>query len=234
MRKIGRVLLRTSTSNKPVAPRVQPVVAHAPAGAVLPKGSPARATTAPCHGLSPAAVTSCASVNSRVHAPTHASAATHPWTVDRFKVPPAEGKTRFHDMKLPVELMHAVADLGFSYCTSVQALALPPTLDGKDVAGRAQTGTGKTAAFLIAIFTHFLRHPLPKPLGNGTPRALILAPTRELAIQIHKDALSLGKYCPFHVAVVYGGMDYRKQQMELAQNRIDLVVATPGRLLDFK
>ncbi len=137
-------------------------------------------------------------------------------------------------MKLPVELMHSVADLGFAYCTAVQALALPPALAGKDVAGRAQTGTGKTAAFLIAVFTHFLRHPLPKPLGNGTPRALILAPTRELAIQIHKDAQDLGKYCPFHVAVVYGGMDYRKQQTELAQNRIDLVVATPGRLLDFK
>ncbi|MDD5679188.1 MAG: DEAD/DEAH box helicase [Kiritimatiellae bacterium] len=187
-------------------------------------------------------MTSRAGVDLQARATKHAGAAPHagasssrpPWTADQFKVPPAEGKTRFHDLNLPVELMHAIADLNFPYCTPVQALALPPALEGKDVAGRAQTGTGKTAAFLIAIFTHFLRHPLPKSPGNGTPRALILAPTRELAIQIHKDALSLGKYCPFHVAVVYGGMDYRKQQMELAQNRIDLVVATPGRLLDFK
>lgn len=142
--------------------------------------------------------------------------------------------TSFPDLKLPAELLRAVAELGFTHCTPVQALALPPALSGQDVAGRAQTGTGKTAAFLLAIFSHFLRHPLKKTLSNGTPRALILAPTRELAIQIHKDALALGKYCPFYPAVVYGGHDYHKQLTELDRNRIDLLAATPGRLLDFK
>lgn len=201
-----------------------------PKPGVRPGGSSAAADAAVSAGpLAPPSVGP-----KRVAVAPRPSAPLSPWSVDRFDVPSVAGKTRFHDLNLPVELMHAVADLGFSYCTSVQSLALPPTLSGKDVAGRAQTGTGKTAAFLIAVFAHFLRHPLPKSLGNGTPRALILAPTRELAIQIHKDALAIGKYCAFHVTVVYGGINYRKQQTELAANRIDLVVATPGRLLDFK
>ncbi len=147
---------------------------------------------------------------------------------------PASGKTRFRDLGLPEELLRAVADLKFAACTPVQALALPPALAGKDIAGRAQTGTGKTAAFLITLFTRFLRHPPGGALPNGTPRGLILAPTRELAIQIHKDAVALARHTPLRVAVVYGGMDYGKQQAELARNQVDLVVATPGRLLDFK
>jgi len=149
-------------------------------------------------------------------------------------VPPAEGKKRFADLELPGEILHAVADLKFQYCTAVQALAIPPALAGRDVAGKAQTGTGKTAAFLIAIFTHFLRHPRKAPPRHGAPRALILAPTRELALQIEKDANDLGKYMPFNILAVYGGMDYGKQQAELKAASPDILVATPGRLLDFR
>ncbi len=156
------------------------------------------------------------------------------WSPSDYVVPPAEGKKRFVDLSLPGEILHAVADLEFQYCTHVQALAIPPSLEGRDVAGKAQTGTGKTAAFLIAIFTHFLRNPRKAPPRHGAPRALILAPTRELAIQIEKDALALGKYIPFNVMAVYGGMDYGKQQSELKAASPDILVATPGRLLDFR
>jgi ATP-dependent RNA helicase RhlB len=156
-----------------------------------------------------------------------------PWSAAAFHVEPAEGKTRFHDLGLPAEVMHAIDDLKFKYCTPIQAEILPPALRGKDAYGRAQTGTGKTAAFLIAIFTRFLIKPLDGQRRRGTPRALVLAPTRELCIQIQKDALALGKYLPFKTVAVYGGMDYDKQRRELA-DVVDLVVATPGRLLDFK
>lgn len=216
-RKLGKALFGKSAN----APRAEHVKKTAESHSQKPATAQTRSAVSPA-----------GSVSHPVKAASQRPAVA--WTADQFKVPHENGKTRFHDLKLPVELMHAVADLGFSYCTPVQALALPLALDGKDVAGRAQTGTGKTAAFLIAIFAHFIRHPPAKPLGPGRPRALILAPTRELAIQIHKDACDLVKYCSFRVAVVYGGMDYRKQQMELSQNRIDLVVATPGRLLDFQ
>ncbi len=156
------------------------------------------------------------------------------WTIEQFPVEPAEGKTRFQDLGLPSEVMHAIADLNFRYCTPVQAAAIPPALDGKDVAGKAQTGTGKTAAFLVSIYTHFLRHPRQAPSRHGTPRALILAPTRELAIQIESDAQELGVYTGLHTLAVYGGMDYGKQQDILKTSSPDILVATPGRLLDFK
>jgi ATP-dependent RNA helicase RhlB len=130
--------------------------------------------------------------------------------------------------------LHAVADLSFQYCTEIQARAIPPALEGRDVAGRAQTGTGKTAAFLLAIFSHFLRHERRRPAKLGAPRALILAPTRELAIQIEHDARDLGKHCKFSILAVYGGMDYEKQQRHLKTMSPDIVVATPGRLLDFR
>ena len=147
---------------------------------------------------------------------------------------PVEGKTRFHDLDLPDEIMHAVDDLGFQFCTPVQAMAIPPSLAGRDVTGKAQTGTGKTAAFLVAIFTHFLRTPRKRPTKRGAPRALILAPTRELVIQIEKDARDLGKYCGFNILGIYGGMDYDKQQRQLMDISPDIMVATPGRLLDFR
>src|SRR5512133_2447869 len=156
------------------------------------------------------------------------------WAVSSYQVPPAEGKTRFHDLDIPVEIMHAIADLGFQYCTPVQAEILPKALAGLDTTGRAQTGTGKSAAFLITILAHLLRHPEHGKRKHGTPRALILAPTRELVMQIEKDARGLAKYTGASILAVYGGMDYRKQQQSLEREAIDIVAATPGRLLDFK
>ena len=131
-------------------------------------------------------------------------------------------------------MMHAIADLGFEYCTPVQEQVLSLAKDGQNVAGRAQTGTGKTAAFLILIFSEFLKKRAEPSRPKGAPRALVLAPTRELVIQIIKDAEAVGRYCPFHCQAVYGGMDFEKQRAELENNRIDLIAATPGRLLDFK
>ena len=155
------------------------------------------------------------------------------WDPASFVVEPVEGKKRFHDFDLPSEVMHAIADLGFSYCTEIQALSLQNALDGKNVAGKAQTGSGKTAAFLVAILTRYLRTPESRSKAGGTPRALVLAPTRELVIQICKDADALGRYCNLRSLAVYGGMDYERQKKELLDAPVDLLVATPGRLLDF-
>ena len=155
------------------------------------------------------------------------------WTPDQYQVEAAEGKTRFQDFNLPSELMHAVADLGFQYCTPIQALSLEHALAGKNVAGKAQTGTGKTAAFLVAILTRYLRSPESRQEKGGAPRALVIAPTRELVIQICKDAASVGKYCGLRSLAVYGGMDYERQKREVSDAPVDLLVATPGRLLDF-
>jgi ATP-dependent RNA helicase RhlB len=130
--------------------------------------------------------------------------------------------------------MRAIHDLGFQYCTPIQAGILEKTLSGADATGRAQTGTGKTAAFLITILTHFSRTPAAEPRKKGTPRALILAPTRELVLQIEKDAKSLGKHTRHKSMAVFGGMDYVKQKRMLGEGSIDIVAATPGRLLDFK
>jgi ATP-dependent RNA helicase RhlB len=155
------------------------------------------------------------------------------WDPSKFVVPAEEGKTRFHDLGLPEEIMHAIQDLGFRYCTPVQAAVLPHALDGRDVAGQAQTGTGKTAAFLIAIFTRFLRNP-PARRRPGSPRALIIAPTRELVLQIEKDARALSPYLELSVVPVFGGMEFEKQRKVLAGKDVDVIVATPGRLLDFQ
>ncbi len=157
-----------------------------------------------------------------------------PWTPAKFHVPPQAGRTRFHDLEIPDPILHAVADLEFAYCTPIQAQIMPALLAGRDAGGRAQTGTGKTAAFLIAIFTRLLRNPARGHSRNGMPRALVIAPTRELAMQIFKDAQDLSKYCRFKNLVVFGGMDYKKQQDQLRHTSLDLVVATPGRLLDFR
>ena len=155
------------------------------------------------------------------------------WSIEQYQVVPAEGQKRFQDFDLPGEILHAVADLGFQYCTPIQALSLEHALAGKNVAGRAQTGTGKTAAFLVAILTRYLRSPEARQEKGGAPRALVIAPTRELVIQICKDAASLGKYCGLRSLAVYGGMDYERQKREVMDAPVDLLVATPGRLLDF-
>jgi len=155
------------------------------------------------------------------------------WSIDQFQVPEKPGETRFHDLELPDQIMHAVADLGFKYCTPIQAKTLIHAHAGRNVSGRAQTGTGKTAAFLITIFSKFLQEPIQGERPIGTPRALVLAPTRELAIQIVKDAEDLGKYCRFNCIAIYGGLEVKKQKTRLDKRPADLIVATPGRLLDF-
>ena len=155
------------------------------------------------------------------------------WKLEDFVVEPAEGKTRFHDFKLAPELMHAIHDLCFPYCTPIQAQVLGFTLKGQDAIGRAQTGTGKTAAFLISIITQLLQTPPPKERYMGEPRALIIAPTRELVVQIAKDAAELTKYTGLNVMQFVGGMDFDKQLKGLEARFCDILVATPGRLLDF-
>ena len=153
------------------------------------------------------------------------------WTLDKFQVEPEEGKTRFHDLDLTLGLMHAVCDLGFKYCTDIQAQLLPHTLKGKDATAKAQTGTGKSATFIIALINRFSRHSIKRE--KGFPRALILAPTRELVHQIEKDFKGLAKYSHLRIVSVFGGTGYKKQQAQLAEKPVDVIAATPGRLLDF-
>lgn len=155
-----------------------------------------------------------------------------PWSPDQFVVPPVPGKRRFSEFDLPTDLLHALADLNFKYCTPIQAQSLEPSLAGRDVTGQAQTGTGKTAVFLITIINHCLKHPRPNP-PPGTPRSLILAPTRELAIQIGRDADALTYHTALRNLVVFGGLDYARQRGHLEKNPVDILIATPGRLLDF-
>ena len=155
------------------------------------------------------------------------------WSMDQFVVEPMEGKKRFHDFDIPGEVMHGIAELGFKYCTEIQALSLEQALAGKNIAGKAQTGSGKTAAFLVAILTRYLRTPENRAKEGGNPRALVIAPTRELVIQICKDADAIGKYSGLRFLAVYGGMDYDRQKKEVLAQPVDLLVATPGRLLDF-
>jgi ATP-dependent RNA helicase RhlB len=156
-----------------------------------------------------------------------------PWSLNQFEIPPTLGKTRFHDLNLRPEVMHAVADLGFQYCSPIQAQSLPLTLAGHDVLGKAQTGTGKTAAFMIGLIEDLMGRPAPDPRYAGEARALIIAPTRELVVQISEDARALCKYTGLVVHTLVGGLDYRKQQEKLHREWVDILVATPGRLLDF-
>ncbi len=129
-------------------------------------------------------------------------------------------------------LLQGIDEAGFKFCTPIQAAALPPALAGRDVAGQAQTGTGKTAAFLLATFNRLLQQPAPAGRKETQPRAVILAPTRELAIQIHKDAEVLGKFTDFKLGLVYGGVGYESQRKMLEQG-VDILIATPGRLIDY-
>jgi ATP-dependent RNA helicase RhlB len=158
---------------------------------------------------------------------------SEPWDESVFKVPAVVGKSRFQDFKLANEILHGVYDLGFQHCTEVQSETLPKSLIGNDIIAQAQTGTGKTAAFLITIFNIILKKPITGKRKHGAPRALILAPTRELVLQIEKDARSIGKYVPCSILSLFGGIDYMKQQKALRSSPIDLLICTPGRLIDF-
>ncbi len=155
------------------------------------------------------------------------------WTLSQFPVPVVEDKVRFHDLDLNLDVMHAIADLGFQYCSPIQARSLPFTLRSHDVVGKAQTGTGKTAAFLITIIEDLLKHPIEDERFAGEARALVIAPTRELVMQIADDARALCKYTDLKVHTLVGGMDYDKQKRHLLDSFCDILVATPGRLLDF-
>jgi len=167
-------------------------------------------------------------------------------------------ETLFSNLELSDAILQGLKEAGFHHCTPIQDKTLPLALRGKDVAGQAQTGTGKTAAFLLATFQHLINDEadsdeekdteydedavdaevekvVVKPVKNKIiqyPRAIILAPTRELAIQIHKDALQLSKRLNLSFALIYGGTDYQKQLTKVKTN-VDIIIGTPGRIIDF-
>ncbi len=138
---------------------------------------------------------------------------------------------RFDALTLPESVHAGIRDAGFEFCTPIQASTLPIALQGNDVAGQAQTGTGKTAAFLVATFVRLLASEAPAE-GQKQPRAFMLAPTRELAVQIAKDAETLGKHTGLTVALAYGGTDYEKQRRHI-EGGIDILIGTPGRIIDY-
>ena len=136
---------------------------------------------------------------------------------------------KFSELKLEPTVVNGLASMGFEYCTAIQAKSLPILMTGKDIAGQAQTGEGKTIAFLAATFHHLLQK---KDVSHNQPRALIMAPTRELAIQIHRDAIAMAKSTGLRLGIVYGGEGYESQRQELEQG-VDILIGTCGRLLDY-
>ena len=138
-------------------------------------------------------------------------------------------ETKFTDLGLAPQVVTGLEAMGFQYCTNIQAKSLPVLLAGKDIAGQAQTGEGKTIAFLSATFHQLLQKPAP---SHNQPRALIMAPTRELAIQIHNDAKAMAKSTGLRLGVVYGGEGYETQRQELEQG-VDILIGTCGRLIDY-
>ncbi|MEX2482298.1 MAG: ATP-dependent RNA helicase RhlB [Gammaproteobacteria bacterium] len=138
----------------------------------------------------------------------------------------------FENFALHPELLKGLEEAGFIRCTPIQAMTLPLTLEGRDVAGQAQTGTGKTAAFLVALFNRLLTQPAMAQRQAEDPRAVVIAPTRELAVQIEKDARQISLYTGLRLALIYGGVDYDKQR-SLLESGVDVIIATPGRLIDF-
>ena len=138
----------------------------------------------------------------------------------------------FAALPLAPAVAQGIVDAGFTHCTPIQAQTLPIALQGRDVAGQAQTGTGKTAAFLVALYQMLLSRPTAPSRGRTSVRALVVAPTRELAVQIHKDALVLGKHTGLRLAVVFGGTDYEQQRRTLVEG-VDVLIGTPGRLIDY-
>jgi len=138
----------------------------------------------------------------------------------------------FDSLGIPESLKQGIAELGFTRCTPIQAQTLPLALAGRDVAGQAQTGTGKTAAFLIALLNRLLIDPGSANRPVNAPRAIVVAPTRELAVQIHSDALGIAKFTGLKFAIVFGGVDYDKQRRTLEQG-VDVLIGTPGRIIDY-
>jgi ATP-dependent RNA helicase RhlB len=149
------------------------------------------------------------------------------------ETPRAPAQVKFDTLKLDVTVQKGIDALGFEFCSPIQAQILPHTLGGNDAIGKAQTGTGKTAAFLITIFNDLLSHPIEGERFLGEPRAVIIAPTRELVMQIAEDAQELGRFTGLQTVTMIGGADYQKQLSKVNRAPVDLVVATPGRLIDF-
>ncbi|MEO0973018.1 MAG: DEAD/DEAH box helicase [Pseudomonadota bacterium] len=139
---------------------------------------------------------------------------------------------RFDQLELAPAVLEGLRDAGFELCTPIQARTLPEALKGADVAGQAQTGTGKTAAFLVAMLNHLLLHPASESRKPQQVRAMILAPTRELAVQIHADAEVLGRHTGLTLGLAYGGTDYEKQRRRLEEG-VDILIGTPGRIIDY-
>ncbi len=140
--------------------------------------------------------------------------------------------TRFSEFDLNAELLQGLDEAGFEFCTPIQAQSIPIALTGKDVAGEAQTGTGKTAAFMVACVQHLLTHPAGEQRKINQPRALVLAPTRELAIQIHKDSVAIARHTGIRFGLAYGGTGYEQQRQQLVDG-VDILVGTPGRIIDY-
>ncbi|MDH3376864.1 MAG: DEAD/DEAH box helicase, partial [Gammaproteobacteria bacterium] len=138
----------------------------------------------------------------------------------------------FSELTLPEPLARGLRDAGFERLTPIQAEALPPALAGEDVAGQARTGTGKTATFLLAIFNYLLTRAADTDRPVQNPRALVVAPTRELAIQIYRDAEALGKHSGLKMCLAYGGTGYDTQRQAIQQGA-DIIIGTPGRLIDY-
>ena len=139
---------------------------------------------------------------------------------------------RFASLDLEPVILRGIEDAGFEFCTPIQAQSLPAVLAGRDVEGQAQTGTGKTAAFLVGIMNVLLREPRNPEAGDGQPRALVIAPTRELAVQIHRDAEQIGLHTGLRFGVVFGGTGYETQRQMLREG-LDVLIGTPGRLIDY-
>ena len=161
-----------------------------------------------------------------------ADAPTDPNTVAVDAMPSPE-KVKFDTLNLDALVQRGVDALGFEFCSPIQGRILPHTLSGNDAIGKAQTGTGKTAAFLITIFNDLLSHPIEGERYLGEPRAVIIAPTRELVMQIASDAEELGRFTGLKTVTLIGGADYQKQLAKVNRSPVDIVVATPGRLIDF-
>lgn len=149
--------------------------------------------------------------------------------IKRAGKPEFLSNTRFADLNIQAEILTGLNDAGFEYCTPIQAQTLPVSLIGNDIAGQAQTGTGKTAAFMVTVFSRLLSLPNGK---TGLPQALIVAPTRELALQIYEDAKLIGGHTNLNMAQVVGGIDYQKQA-NILRKGVDIVICTPGRIIDY-
>jgi ATP-dependent RNA helicase RhlB len=158
-----------------------------------------------------------------------------PWKAEPQALTPRVDKPKFltqisfEQFALPDPVREGLKDMGFTFCTPIQAQVLPVSLNGRDVAGQAQTGTGKTAAFLVTVLSRLLDLSSRRP---ASPGAMIVAPTRELALQIHDEACKLGRHTGLSFCQVVGGIDYRKQA-EILREGPDVVICTPGRIIDY-